>query len=59
MSMAVTLKDLQRCFGDFIAVNRISLDVAKGCWSPPPAAALWLGLISAPSVSRSSNPSAI
>ncbi len=27
---AVTLRDLERRFGDFIAVNRISLDVSKG-----------------------------
>lgn len=27
---AVTLRDLERRFGDFVAVNRISLDVAKG-----------------------------
>ena len=29
-SFAVTLRDLERRFGDFIAVNRISLDVRKG-----------------------------
>jgi len=28
--IAVTLRDLSRCFGDFTAVNRISLDVKKG-----------------------------
>ncbi len=27
---AVTLRDLEKRFGDFIAVNRVSLDVAKG-----------------------------
>ncbi|MBL0314065.1 MAG: ABC transporter ATP-binding protein [Holophagaceae bacterium] len=27
---AVTLRDLERRFGDFVAVNRISLDVARG-----------------------------
>ncbi|WP_298431705.1 ATP-binding cassette domain-containing protein, partial [Geobacter sp.] len=27
---AVTLRDLERRFGDFVAVNRISLDVRRG-----------------------------
>jgi ABC-2 type transport system ATP-binding protein len=30
MNPAVTLRDLERRFGDFIAVNRISLDVGRG-----------------------------
>jgi len=29
-SFAVTLRDLSRTFGDFVAVNRVSLDVKKG-----------------------------
>ncbi len=30
MSMAVTIRDLERRFGDFLAVNRVSLEVPKG-----------------------------
>lgn len=30
MSLAVTIRDLERRFGDFLAVNRVSLEVPKG-----------------------------